>query len=164
MGLFRHSDHDAFIEENAYKLVHNLAYYSAAGAKEVTDTLGAHIPLELTTDTIFLFLFALRATIEAQGVERKFGKKAYRKIVEAINKLYRSSFAEAYAQTGPFSESLMRDVERTMSDSPDPRDWVRLHAVRTLETSDPENEFFHVCLTKALTKGEPIAAVITRAV
>ena len=151
-----------FIKANAAKLVHNLAYYSAAGAKEVTDACGSQIPLELTLDAIFLFLFSLRATSEAQSVKLWFGKRAYRKIVEAIDTLYRSFFAEAYAQTGPFSKSLMRDVERTMSVSRKSRDWVLLHAVRTLKTN-PEDWFFHECLAKAFTNGERIVDVVLRA-
>lgn len=162
MGWALPSRHEAFIDENAAKLVHNLAHYSAAGAKEVTDALGDHVPLSLTTDTIFLFLFSLRATIEAQGVQRKFGDRAYRRILSAIDDLYRSAFAEGHAQTGAFSQSLMRDVEVSISKSQDPREWVRIHAVRTLETQDPQHEMFHLCLTKVIANGEPIAAVVER--
>jgi hypothetical protein len=163
LSWFSKSKEEKFIENNADKLVNNLAHYCAAGAKEVVEALGEHVPMNLNVDTIFLFLFSLRGTIEALGVEKKFGKRAYQFIVPAIERLYQARFPETYSETGAFSQSLMMDVAVSMRQSPDPREWIRVHAIRTLETKDPENEMFHLCLVKVFTNGQPIAAVVEQA-
>ncbi len=38
---------ERFIEQNADKLVHNLAHHCSAGAKEVVDALGEQVPATL---------------------------------------------------------------------------------------------------------------------
>lgn len=163
MGCFSESKEERFIAESADKLVHSLAHHCATGAKEVADALGEHVPPNLTVDTLFLFLFSLRGTMEALGVERKFGKRAYQSLMFAIERLYQSKFPEVFSKTGPFSQSLMRDVVVSMSKSPDPREWIRIHAVRSLQTRDPEDEMLHLCLAKVFTNGQPIAAVVEQA-
>jgi hypothetical protein len=163
MGWFSRSPEEVFVAENAEKLVHNLAHHCAAGAKEVTDGLKANVPNQLGTDAIFLFLFSLRATIELEGVRRRFGDRPYRRLLEAVESLYRSTFPEAAARTGAFARSLMRDVLVSIGKSNDPADWIRTHAVRTLQTKDSQHELFHMSLIKVFSNGEPIAAVIERA-
>lgn len=162
MGLFGRLKEETFIDENADKLVYNLAYFCAAGAKEVTEVLKDHLPNDLNTDTIFLFLFSMRATIEVGGVRNKFRERAYQRILTAIDSHYRATFSQAAAETGPFSTSLMRDVEASISQSPDPREWIRIHAVRTLQTKDLDDELCHLCLAKVFWTGEPIVNVVER--
>ena len=157
------SKEEKFIEENADKLAHNLAHFCATGAKEVADALGEHVPSNLGSDTIFLFLFSLRGTFEALGVETKFGKRPYQFIIAAIDRLYQATFPEAYSETGAFSQSLMKDVVVSMGKSSDPREWIRIHAIRTLQTKDPEDEMFHLCLAKVISNSQPIAAVVKQA-
>ena len=65
---------ERFIEQNADKLVHNLAHHCSAGAKEVVDALGEQVPATLNADVLFLFLFALRCTIEVLGVKEVYGR------------------------------------------------------------------------------------------
>lgn len=101
--------------------------------------------------------------MEALGVEKKFGTRAYHLIVSAIESLYQSTFPNAYLETGPFSQSLMRDVVKSMSNSPDPRDWIRLHATRALRTKDPDDELFHLSLGNVFTNGQPMAVAVEQA-
>lgn len=153
---------EKFIEQNADKLVHNLAHHCAAGAKEVADALGEQMPATLNADTLFLFLFALRCTIEALGVKKVYGERAYQFIIAAIENLYLKTFPEGHTQTGAFSQSLMKDVMVSMAQS-SPEDFIRLHASRTLGTNDPLDELLHLCLIKVFTNGQPIAQVVTQA-
>jgi hypothetical protein len=163
MGLFGKSKTESFIELKASDLVQDLAHYCASGAKEVTDALGRHLRPDLSTDAIFLFLFSFRATLEAAGVKHRFGSRAHKLILSAVDNLYRSAFPSAFAETGPFTHSLMRDVAVSIAKSPTPADWARVHAVRSLGTSDPEDEVFHLALVKVLSNGESIVQAVERA-
>ena len=153
---------EKFIEQNADKLVHNLVHHCAAGAKEVVDALGEQVPAPLNAETLFLFLFASRCTIEALGVKELYGERAYQFINAAIENLYLKTFPESHAQTGAFSKSLMKDVMASMVQS-SPEDFIRLHASRTLGTNDPLDELLHLCLIKVFTNGQPIAQVVKQA-
>lgn len=150
---------EKFIEQNADKLVHNLAHQCAAGAKEIVDAIGEQIPTTPHVDTLFLFLFSIRGTIEALGVKKQFGNQAYELIITAIEHLYQKTFPEAHAQTGAFSQSLMKDVIESMSRS-SVEDFIRVHATRTLGTLDPQDELLHLGLIKVFVDGQPIALVV----
>ncbi len=116
----------------------------------------------LNSDTIFLFLFSKRATIDARGVRNKFGDKACRRILNAVEDLCHSTFNEAATEMVNFPECLMCDVEVSISQSPDRREWIRIHAVRTLRRKDPDDELFHLYLAKVFSTGESIASILTR--
>jgi hypothetical protein len=150
---------EKFIEQNADKLVHNLAHQCAVGAKEVVDAIGEQIPTTLGVDTLFLFLFSIRGTIEALGVKNKFGNRAYELIITAIEHLYQKTFPEAHAQTGAFSQSLMKDVIESMRRS-SIEDFIRLHATRTMGTLDPQDELLHLGLIKVLVDMQPIVQAV----
>jgi hypothetical protein len=148
-----------FIEQNADKLVHNLAHQCAVGAKEIVGAIGEQIPTTPSTDTLFLFLFSIRGTIEAQGVKKTFGNRAYELILTALENLYQKTFPEAHAQTGAFSQSLMKDVMESMKRS-SIEDFIRAHATRTLGTQDPLDELLHFGLEKVLIDGQSIVQVV----
>jgi len=59
---------------------------------------------------------------------------------------------------------LMQDVEKSLSQSPDPREWIRIHAIRTLETKDPDDELFHLFLAKVVSTKEPIVQLVEKSV
>jgi hypothetical protein len=163
MSWFGKSKYEKFIEQNADALVQNLAHYSALSAKEINDALGEQMPPNLNVDAIFLFIFSLRGTIDALAVKNRFGDRAHNRVVHALDKIYQVSFRKAWTDTGQFSQSLMRDVKISISESSDPADWIRIHSIRTLETRDPEDELFHVALASAFTKGESIVETVERA-
>lgn len=150
---------EKFIEQNANKLVHDLTYQCAVGAKEIIDAIGEQIPTTPRLDTLFLFLFSIRGTIESQGVKKVFGSRAYELIITAIEDLYQRTFPEAHAQTGAFSQSLMKDVLDSAKRSSF-EDFVRAHATRTLGTQDPSDELLHLLLAKTLADGQPIVKVV----
>ncbi len=164
MGLFSRNKVDEFIEANGEKLIHNLAHYSAVGSREVCEALKGQLPHHLNMDTIFMFLFSFRFTIESLGIKTKFGDAAYNHLLSTIDKFYHMNFREAELNTGPFSNSLMRDVMISISSAEDPRDWIWIHAVRTLETRDPEDELFHLCLGKVITNSEPMVSIIDHSI
>jgi hypothetical protein len=58
----------------------------------------------------------------------------------------------------------MRDVETSLSQSSDPREWIRIHAIRTLETKDSDDELFHLFLAKVVSTNEPIVQLVGRSV
>lgn len=163
MSWLRKSKYEKFIEQNADGLVHNLAYYSAASAKDVVNELGNHSPPNLNVDVVFLFLFSLRGTIDALGVRNRFGKRAHKTIIAALDKLYEASFPDAHACTGTFSQSLMQDVQASLNESSNPIDWIRIHSMRTLETKDPQDELFHAALARVFGSGESMLATIEQA-
>ncbi len=160
MSWFSKSKEEKFIEENAEKLVDHLIAYCVAGAKEVVDGRGEQVPSNLNVNAIFLFLFSLRGTIEAQGIEVKLGKRAHQFILAEIERQYQAAFPESYSLAGDFSQSMMPAAIATMSASPDPREWTRIHAVQILGTKDPDDELFHLCLGAVLSNGQPIAALV----
>jgi hypothetical protein len=149
---------EKFIEHNSKKLVHNLAHQCAVGAKELTDAIG-EIPTTPHTDTLFPFLFSIRGTIESLGVKKAFGTRAYQFTITSIEDLYQTTFPEAHAQTGAFSQSLMKDAIETMKPL-SIEDFVRVHATRTLGTQDPLDELLHLFLIKAFADGQPITQVV----
>lgn len=80
-------------------------------------------------------------------------------VVEAEMFIERNADPEAHAQTGAFSQSLMKDVLESMSRS-SIEDFIRVHATRTLGTHDPLDELLHLGLIKVLTDGQPIVQVV----
>lgn len=163
MSWFLKSKYEKFIEKQADTLARNLAFNCASGAREVVDVLGTNVPGTLSLNAIFLFLFSLRSTIEAIGVESKFGPRARMSVVRALDRLYEESCREVWTKTGPFSESLMSDAKNSVSQSSNPVEWIRIHSVRTLETKDPDDELFHMMLVGVFTKGESLVTTIERA-
>jgi hypothetical protein len=57
MASLDRSKEELFIEENAEKLVHNLAYYCAACAKEIEEVVRSHKLKDFNTDAIFSISF-----------------------------------------------------------------------------------------------------------
>jgi hypothetical protein len=131
------------------------------GAKEIVDAIGEQIPTTPRVDTLFLFLFSIRSTIEAQGVKKILGNRAYELIITAIENLYQKTFPEAHVQTGAFSQSLMIDVIESMKRS-SIEDFIRVHATRTMGTQDPLDELLLFGLEKVFVDGQPIMQVVNQ--
>jgi len=156
LSFFR-SKRAKFIEDNASQLARSLAEQCAFGAKEITSILDAQVPLNLQTDTIFLFLFSFRAAIESSAVKKHFGERPSNIVIREFDRIYRETFVEAYQETGVFSATLMKHTLTLIKSAPS--DPLRTCATHLLGTRDPDHELFHISLM-AYAQGTSILQIV----
>lgn len=131
-----------FWEANAEDLLRNLAHYSAAGAKEVVDTLPEDLPAGASMDSLFLVLLSFRLVVEATEVEELCGRPTASEIIRRAGQVFGSIVD---SQAGHVLE-LVPIVQRIGATPRDRPEALRRYSGRVLRTQDPDHELFHRAL------------------
>jgi hypothetical protein len=148
---------EEFVSKHGEAMAQNIGYYCAAAGKRVTVLLEEQnaLPPNVDLSGILQVLLSLRATIELNAVERRFGKAARDGLQSAMDKYFNA----VGVCRGPFV-TWVNAAEQTMAASTRPADWLRIHAVNLLDTRDPDDEVFHLLLGEGFAEGASLVDVI----
>lgn len=147
----------AFLDDHATALVHNLGHDCWQAAEEICralETAGA-LPAGVGATDAFRVILSLRATLELMAVEHRFGTEAHDQVLAAMEAYYERTVLER----GRFT-TWIAAAHETMRRSPNPREWMRIHAMALLGTRDPEAATFHMALGYGYHAGTSLATAI----
>lgn len=154
--------YERVIAEDGHILAQNLAYHCIATVKDVIDALESHgvVPAGVDLTRASLVVLSIRAAVDLQAINAKYGKRAANLMLQALDKHY--SATGLVTAAGGFT-AWVAAARKTMAKHADPGDWVRAQCVALLDTRDPEDELFHLALVPGVTAGTPLSSAIEEA-
>jgi hypothetical protein len=148
---------EAFLAGHGEALAHNLGHDCWRAAEDICRSMAeaGQLPAGVTPERTLQVILSLRATLELMAVEHRFGTPAHDRLLAAMDDYY----SRTLLRSGRFT-TWIAAAHETMRRSADPRQWMTIHAMQLLHTTEPAAATFHLALGYGLRAGASIATVV----